>query len=153
MARPRPRALVLALVGVAIAAIVALAVMPNGLVPKTSSNSTAAAPTGQTAQEPEGEENEACEAGEGGEEAEDGERCELGYFDPRKEAKFERTVGEADRGGADNPAAEQVDNRAFPRAYVDDKRALKGRHAFDAKPKKLHRSDFKTARAYRAYQA
>ena len=153
MARPRPRALFLALVGVAIAAIVAFAVMPNGLFRQTSdSQPSAAPPTEQTAQEPEGEEP-GCEEGDAGAEGEDAERCELGYFDPRKEAKFERTVGEADRGGADNPASEQVDNRAYPRSYVDDKRALKGRHAFDAKPKRLHRSDFKTTRAYNAYKA
>jgi len=128
MGRPRPRALFLALAVVATGAIVAFAVMPNGLFRQASkAGPTAANPAGQTAQEPEGE---------------------LGYFNPRKEAKFERTVGEADRGGADNPASEQVDNRAFPRGYVDDKLALKGRKAFDAKPKKLSRSAFRTTRAY-----
>jgi hypothetical protein len=153
MARTRPRALVLALVGVAIAAIVAFAVMPNGVFRQTSNSQTSATPPKQpTAQEPEGEEP-GCEDGEAGEVEEDAGRCEFGYFDPRKEAKFERTVGEADRGGADNPASEQVDNRAYPRSYVDDKRALKGRHAFDAKPKKLHRSDFKTTAAYNRYRA
>src|SRR6185369_6969970 len=106
-------------------------------------------------QEPDGQDAEGCKAGDGGEaeDADAAERCELGYFDPRKEAKFERTVGEADRGGADNPAAEQVDNRAYPRSYVDDKRALKGRKAFDAKPKRLHRSDFRTTAAYNTYVA
>src|SRR6185503_3874053 len=84
MVRPRPRALFLALVMVAAAAIVALAVMPNGLFRQTSdSKPTAAAPTGQTAEEPDGEEP-GCEA-EAGAEEEDAERCELGYFNPRKE--------------------------------------------------------------------
>src|SRR6185369_8694578 len=101
----------------------------------------------QTAQEPE------CEAGEVGADAEDAARCELGYFNPRKEAKFERTVGEADRGGADNTASEQVDNRAIPRGYVDDKLALKGRKSFDAKPKKLGRTAFISGADYQAYQA
>ena len=150
MARPRPRALFLATVLLAIGAIVAFAVMPNGLFRQTnSSGPTAANPTGQTAQEPEGEEP-GCEAGEEGEDAEAAAECELGYFKPRKEAKFERTVGEADRGGADNPASEQVDNRALPRSYVDDKLALKGRTSFDAKPKKLDRSVFTSAAAYQA---
>src|SRR3954452_7661804 len=65
-----------------------------------------------------------------------------------REAKFERTVGEADRKGPENPAAEQVDNRAFPRSYVDDRRALKSRAAFDAKPRKLDRSAFQTSTAF-----
>ena len=57
-------------------------------------------------------------------------------FDPRKEAKFERAHGgEADRKGPDNPAAEQVDNRAYPRCYVDD-RLRQPREAFKAKPDK-----------------
>ena len=95
MARPRPRALVLALVALATVAIVAFAVMPNGLFRGTTSNP--AAPTDQTAQEPDGQDAEGCKAGDGGEaeDADAAERCELGYFDPRKEAKFERTVGEA----------------------------------------------------------
>jgi hypothetical protein len=43
------------------------------------------------------------------------------YFSPGKEALFEGgNGGEAARDGAENPAAEQVDNRAYPRAYVDD---------------------------------
>src|SRR5690349_6645925 len=135
MARPRPRAFVLALVALATVAIVAFAVMPNGLFRQTSNKSTTAASADQTAQEPKGE---------------DGEESE-GYFDPRKEAKFERVGGEADRVGPDSPAAEQVNNRAYPRSYVDDKRALKGRKAFDAKPKRLHRADFRTAAAYQTY--
>ena len=150
MARPRPRALFLVTVLLAIGAIVAFAVMPSGLLRQTnSSGPTAANPTGQTAREPEGEEP-GCEAGEEAEDAEAAAECELGYFNPRKEAKFERTVGEADRGGADNPASEQVDNRAFPRSYVDDKLALKGRKSFDAKPKKLDRSAFTSVAAYQA---
>ena len=153
MARPRPRALFLALVMVAAAAIVAFAVMPNGLFRQTSNTGpTAALPTEPGAEEPDGE-DPGCENGEAGEDEEDAERCELGYLNPRKEAKFERTVGEADRGGADNPASEQVDNRAYPRSYVDDKIAQKGRKSFDAKPKKLGRTAFISAADYQAYQA
>ncbi len=73
-----------------------------------------------------------------------------GYFDPRKEAKFERTTGEADRKGPSNPAAEQVDNRAIPLSYVDDKLAVKSGKAFDAKPHKPSRSTFTTNAAYQA---
>ena len=89
----------------------------------------------------------AREAQERGESGEAGEH--EAFFDPRKEARFEGT-GEADRGGPDNPAAEQVDNRAFPRAYVDDVRAARGQKAFHAKPHHLGRSAFKTTTAYQA---
>src|SRR4029079_2246714 len=140
--------LILALVALATVAIVAFAVMPNGLLPRTTSNP--AAPTNQSAEEPDGQDAQGCDAGEE-QDAEEAAQCALGYFDPRKEAKFERTTGEADRVGPSSPAAEQVDNRAYPRSYVDDKRALKGRKAYDAVPKKLHRSDFRTAAAYNAY--
>ncbi len=133
MARLRPRALLLAMVAVATVAIVALAVMPNGLFRQnTSSGPTAVSPGGQTTGEPEGEDSG-------------------GYFNPRKEAKFEKSGGEADRVGPSTPAAEQVDNRAYPRSYVDDRQALKSRKAFDAKPKRLHRSNFRTTAAYNAY--
>src|SRR3954452_9128944 len=71
-----------------------------------------------------------------------------GYFEPRKEAKFERTTGEADRKGPENPAAEQVDNRAYPRSYVDDRRAVKSRKAFTGKPRRLSRSAFNSTTAY-----
>src|SRR4051794_36822741 len=84
----------------------------------------------------------------GGDSAEARKERERGHVDPRKEAKFERTVGEADRKGPENPAAEQVDNRAFPRSYVDDRRAIKSRAAFDAKPRKLDRSAFQTSTAF-----
>lgn len=79
-----------------------------------------------------------------------GEREEggKGYVEPRKEAKFERTTGEADRKGPKTPAAEQVENRAIPRSYVDDKRAIASGKAFDAKPHKLSRSDFRSPAAY-----
>jgi hypothetical protein len=141
MDRLRPRLPWIALVAVATAAIIALAVMPNGVLSPTSNAQPTAAPTGQTA---DGDPGEGCEEGQ------DAEACEGGYFDPRKEAKFERTVGEADRVGPNNPASEQVDNRAIPRSYVDDKLALKGRKAFDAKPKKLGRTSFVSAAAYQA---
>jgi hypothetical protein len=80
--------------------------------------------------------------------ASDRER-EEGRFDPRKEAKFEGRGGEADRKGPENPVVEQVENRAYPRTYVDDARAVKSRKAFTSKPGKLGRSSFKTSAAYR----
>jgi PKD domain len=52
-----------------------------------------------------------------------------------REAKFERKQGgEANRGAPKNPASEQVGDRAWPRSYVDDQLALKGRQAFDRLP-------------------
>src|SRR3954451_16707676 len=84
----------------------------------------------------------------GGDRAEAREERERGHVDPRKEAKFERTVGEAARKGPENPAAEQVDNRAFPRSYVDDRRAVKSRKAFTGKPRRLSRSAFNSTTAY-----
>ena len=51
------------------------------------------------------------------------------------EAAFEGGHGdEADRMGADNPAAELVADRAYPRSYVDDRLARAGRRAFDRIP-------------------
>src|SRR4051794_41580921 len=73
--------------------------------------------------------------------------------DPRKEAAFENERGgEADRKGPQNPVVEQVDNRAYPRKYVDDRLALKGRKAFDAKPSraKAARAAARRARTARA---
>jgi hypothetical protein len=72
-----------------------------------------------------------------------------GYFDPRKEAKFERAHGgEADRKGPENPAAEQVDNRAYPRSYVDDERVLAARKAFNGKSHAPERSAFTVSSDY-----
>jgi hypothetical protein len=79
--------------------------------------------------------------------------------DPRKEAAFENERGgEADRKGPQNPVVEQVDNRAYPRKYVDDRLALKGRKAFDAKPSRAKAARAvarraKTARARRVARA
>jgi hypothetical protein len=83
------------------------------------------------------------EAGEAEEEWADG------YFNPRKEAKFERTGGEADRKGPNTPAAEQVENRAFPRSYVNDKRVVAEHKNFIKTPKNADRSAFKTTRAFK----
>ena len=75
-------------------------------------------------------------------------------FDPHKEAKFERTRGdEASRNGADNPVAEQVADRAYPRSYVDDRLAVKSRNAFKTKPATLGPSAFATASGFSAAQA
>ena len=93
-------------------------------------------PNGAAVREAEGE-------GEAGEEWEDG------YFDPRKEAKFERVGGEADRAGPDTPAAEQVENRAFPRSYVNDKRTEDAKKVFtellDKYPKHRHAASARSA--------
>ena len=75
-------------------------------------------------------------------------------FDPHKEAKFEHARGEeASRNGADNPVAEQVADRAYPRSYVDDRLALKSRDAFKTKPDILGPSAFLTAGAFSAAEA
>src|SRR5690349_3372455 len=58
---------------------------------------------------------------EGEDEAEEERERPNGYAEPRKEARFESAIGEADRKGPNNPASEQVDNRAYPRSYVDDR--------------------------------
>lgn len=71
--------------------------------------------------------------------------------DPRKEAAFENERGgEADRKGPQNPVVEQVDNRAYPRGYVDDRLALKARKAFDAKPSRARAARARAARAHTA---
>src|SRR4051794_35993869 len=70
-----------------------------------------------------------------------------GMFDARKEAVFERGR-EANRRGPANPAAEQVENRAYPRSYVDDGRAAVSRKVFDAKLRKADRSAFGTDAAF-----
>jgi hypothetical protein len=65
------------------------------------------------------------------------------------EAKFDRGNGkEGRREGPSNPNAEQVENRAYPRSYVDDKDAKKSRAAFDSKPKRPTRAGFQTTAAY-----
>lgn len=64
-------------------------------------------------------------------------------YDARKEAAFEHNNGlEAERRGPQNPAAEQVEDRAYPRSYVDDRLALRSRAAFERKPDKLGRASF-----------
>jgi PKD domain len=68
-----------------------------------------------------------------------------------KEAKFEREHGkEGERGGPRSPAAEQVGNRAYPRGYVDDRRAVAGRKAFNSLPSKPSGQGAKTRAATRA---
>ena len=52
-----------------------------------------------------------------------------------------REGGEGDREGATTPSAEQVANRAYPRNYVDDRRARRpSRRAFDATPPPARRA-------------
>ena len=79
--------------------------------------------------------------GEPSDEVEEEERPN-GYAEPRKEAKFEGATGEADRKGPNNPAAEQVDNRAYPRSYVDDKRSIGARAAYQGRGHQASRADF-----------
>ncbi len=67
-------------------------------------------------------------------------------FDPRKEARFER--GEANRRGPASPAAEQVENRAWPLSYVDDHLAAVSRKAYEAKGSKPARTAFGTDAAF-----
>jgi hypothetical protein len=75
-------------------------------------------------------------------------------FDPRKEAGFELGEGqEAQRRGPANPAAEQVEDRAYPRTYVDDRLAQKVRAAFERKPQQLGASAFATPSSFATAQA
>src|SRR3954471_2736936 len=64
-----------------------------------------------------------------------------------------RKGGEGERHGARTPWGEQVANRAFPRAYVDDRRALLGRRAFDRAPRAAGRSAVGGARAFEPARA
>src|SRR6185503_18155840 len=101
----RMRALRLPLVFASVVAIVAAVALGGIAIPRSEPSpgvpASAGPDLGESASEPEA-------AGETGED--EGQEWEDGYFDPRKEAKFERTTGEADRKGPSNPAAEQVDN-------------------------------------------
>src|SRR3954447_26950342 len=58
--------------------------------------------------------------------------------------------GEGSREGSDSPAAEQVENRAYPRAYVSDRVALRGSRAFARLPSAPAPDAFDSAAAYRA---
>src|SRR5690349_24806243 len=77
---------------------------------------------------------------DGGRDAE----CAQGFVQPRKEAKFESSIGEADRKGPNSPAAEQVDNRAYPRSYVDDNLSKKSRTTYNGKGHKPTKTAFAT---------
>ncbi|MDQ1741344.1 MAG: hypothetical protein QOE53_2996, partial [Pseudonocardiales bacterium] len=61
-----------------------------------------------------------------------------------KEAVYEHR-GKDHSIEAANASGQQVDNRAYPRHYVQTKRALAARKAFLAKPRKLSRSDFRSS--------
>jgi hypothetical protein len=60
-----------------------------------------------------------------------------------------RKGGEGERHGARTPWGEQVANRAFPRSYVDDRRALAGRQAFERAPRTAPRSAFRSDGAFK----
>src|SRR5947208_10740772 len=52
-----------------------------------------------------------------------------------REAKFDRDRGrEGPRRGPSSPSEEQVANRAYPRSYVDDRRAQRSRQAYESLP-------------------
>jgi hypothetical protein len=51
------------------------------------------------------------------------------------------------------PAQQQVDQRAYPRAYVESKRALAGRRAFRAAPSRLPAAAFRRSAPVRAQRA
>lgn len=99
-----------------------------------------------------------------GAERDRGEQAHEGRFgdNPRQEMRNEgrerRAVpevrgskgGEARRGGPRSPAAEAVAQRAYPRAYVDDRRALATRRAFGRVGAHAGPGDFRTRSAYRA---
>lgn len=97
-----------------------------------------------------GEQASACRQEADHEDADRDAECAKGYAEPRKEAKFEGSLGEADREGPNNPAAEQVDNRAYPRSYVDDNRARESRKAYNGKGHRPVSTAFSTPAAYRA---
>ncbi|HEY2636761.1 MAG TPA: hypothetical protein VGI54_05175, partial [Solirubrobacteraceae bacterium] len=78
-----------------------------------------------------------------GEEAHGGEEAH--------KAKFERDKGGEGGGeGPKSPAAEQVAERAYPRAYVDDRQAERSRVAFTRLPGRPARGSFSAGRAFRA---
>jgi hypothetical protein len=58
--------------------------------------------------------------------------------------------GEAPREGPRSPVGELVEDRAYPRSYVSDRLALKGRRAFERLPSSAPASAFKSSVDYRA---
>ena len=101
------------------------------------------------------EEREVGEAGEEDGEEREGAESEEGEREPREAAAVVegREGGEGERHGARTPWSEQVSNRAYPRSYVDDRRAREGRRAFDRLPAAAPRSAFRSRSAYRAARA
>ncbi len=73
----------------------------------------------------------------------------------RRKASFEvpgedPSSGEADRGGPNSPSAQAVADRAYPRAYVDDRRAKKTLNAFKRIPSSPSARSFSHRSEYRA---
>src|SRR6266511_416202 len=68
---------------------------------------------------------------------------------PVHEATFGDQGGEANREGPDSPAAEQVEDRAYPRTYVDDRLALQGKRSFKRLPGALPRSAFRSTASFK----
>src|SRR5215207_4954539 len=89
------------------------------------------------------------EESEAGEEGEESEAREASGDVKEAAAKIgDDEGGEAERHGARTPWTEQVANRAFPRNYVDDRRARKVERAFDRLPARAPRSAFRSRRAF-----
>jgi PKD domain len=91
-----------------------------------------------------------------GREDEEAERDEgIGEHSTREAAGIVegREGGEGARHGARTPWGEQVANRAFPRSYVDDQRALAGRRSFDRVPARPPRTAFRSGQAFDAARA
>ena len=102
-----------------------------------------------------GEAAEEAEEAEGGEEHESEAGARRGGESLAKEAREaaarvqDREGGEGERTGINTPWGEQVANRAFPRSYVDDRRAREVRRAFERVPSRPARSSFRSDRAHR----
>ena len=102
--------------------------------------------TSESESEEAAEEQEAGELGEEGEAegqfaenalrevAKEGIEKRAAVFEPQGE---EPSSGEAERGGPTSPAAQAVADRAYPRAYVDDRRATKTLKDFKDIPSRL----------------
>jgi hypothetical protein len=67
----------------------------------------------------------------------------VGVVQRPKEAVLEHSRGL----DATQASSEAVENRAYPRGYVESSRALQAKHAFERKPDQLKRSDFRSAAA------
>lgn len=125
-----------------VAAAVLVTIVALGVLVTGSRSGSPSQRDGLSAAQREGAEHEAEEKAR-----EKSERPD-GYAQPRKEAKFESAIGEADRKGPNNPASEQVDNRAYPRSYVDDNRSRESRKVYNGKTHKPVSTSFPTPASF-----